>query len=76
MNCGCACHVPTTCEGMCCGDDNEVSDFECPDCSEELEDDGTCGNEECDSFECDPYEGGGTYVDEQKWERQQMGITD
>lgn len=40
-------------------DEDEVSDFECPDCGEELDDKEICNNEECDSFECNPFEGGG-----------------
>lgn len=53
---------------------DEVSDFECPECGEELDDKGLCRTEECDYFECNPFDGGGPYIDEQKWERQQMGI--
>ncbi len=57
-------------------DEDEYSDFECPDCGDELGDDGTCENEECIMFECDPFgDTGGAWTDDAKAERQQMGIT-
>lgn len=74
MSCNCECHQ----EDYHDYDDDEVSDFECPECGEELDEKGLCPNEECVEFECDPFDGVGgsdTYIDEQKWERQQMGIT-
>ncbi len=50
------------------------SDFECPDCNEQLDEKSLCVTETCDNFECNPFDGGGAHFDEAKWERQQMGI--
>ncbi len=67
-NCGCNCHDEFD-------EDEEVSEFECPDCKAELDEKGLCITETCDNFECDPFDSGAPGIDEQKWERQQMGIT-
>jgi hypothetical protein len=52
--------------------DDEESDFECPECGEELNEDDECANEQCSNFECNPLIGG--HDDDAKWERRQMGI--
>lgn len=54
--------------------DDEESDFACPECEEELLNDGTCINETCEYFESAPY-GGGSHADDAREERRQMGIT-
>lgn len=56
-------------------EEEECSDFECPACLEELDDDGRCPTEECEHFECDPFSGGGAHWDDAAEERRQMGIT-
>lgn len=71
MSCRCECHREITCDGLCCDDSD--SDFNCPECDEELSDDDECVNEECPNFECNPLIGG--HDDDARWERQQMGIT-
>ena len=67
-NCGCE-----NCRDVF-GDD-ETSDFECHACGEDLNDEGHCPNEDCEYFECDPFVDGGSWTDDVKWERRQMGIT-
>jgi hypothetical protein len=67
----------SNCSCDACRDDDDVEeldDSECHACEMHLVE-GLCPNEDCEYFECDPFAGGGTYLDEQKWERQQMGIT-
>jgi hypothetical protein len=72
-NCGCGdCHVVYG--DLPYDDGDEVSDFECPACGEDLNDNGHCPNEDCEHFECDPFYSADPGIDEQKWERQQMGI--
>jgi hypothetical protein len=70
MSCNCHCH-----EEDFCDEDPTYPDGACWACHKTLDTEGLCMNDECEHFECDPFEGPVTHFDEQKWERQQMGIT-
>lgn len=72
MSCNCNCHDPDY------NEHDSVDDLEdniCPECDEGLDDKSICQNKECDYFELCPFDNAvGSWTDEQKWERQQMGI--
>lgn len=57
------------------GDEEEESDFECPECGEELDEDDVCQNEECPNFGDEVIDSGSSHAEEAAWERRQMGIT-
>ena len=74
MSCGCACHRPPTCDGLCCDDDD--GDFACPECGEDLDDNGLCETEGCENEGCEPFIGcGGSHFSDAQHERRMMGIT-
>ena len=61
-----------------CEDDffcDDESDFECPECGEELSDEDVCTNEECPNFGEEIIDSGQSHAADAAWERKQMGIT-
>ncbi len=71
MSCNCRCHD----EDYVREAEPDYPDGACWSCHKTLDNEGLCMNAECTYFEFDPFEEGGAHFDEQKWERQQMGIT-
>ncbi len=67
MACNCACHDPDY-------DDDDEIDYDCPECGEVVDEDAICQNKDCEWFGANPWGDGVPEIDEQKWERQQMGI--
>lgn len=65
MSCNCNCHDEV--------DDDDEIDYECPECGELVDENAFCQTKECDYFGACPWDGA-LCIDEQKWERQQMGI--
>ena len=57
-------------------DYDDESDFECPECGEETDEEDICWNAECPNYKEEVFRGdGSTHASDAAAERKQMGIT-